>query len=76
MRDWDAFVAAGAEFRERAAVPYPTVADSPAFWLYTSGTTGTPKGAMHRACRCIAPLGVPVVPEVYSQNAGESATVG
>jgi benzoate-CoA ligase family protein len=28
--------------------PYPTTADSPAFWLYTSGTTGTPKAAMHR----------------------------
>jgi acyl-coenzyme A synthetase/AMP-(fatty) acid ligase len=27
---------------------YSTVADSPAFWLYTSGTTGMPKAAMHR----------------------------
>ncbi len=27
---------------------YRTDADSPAFWLYTSGTTGTPKAAMHR----------------------------
>jgi benzoate-CoA ligase family protein len=27
---------------------YPTTADSPAFWLYTSGTTGLPKAAMHR----------------------------
>jgi acyl-coenzyme A synthetase/AMP-(fatty) acid ligase len=26
----------------------PTLADSPAFWLYTSGTTGTPKAAMRR----------------------------
>ncbi len=28
--------------------PYPTWADSPALWLYTSGTTGKPKAAMHR----------------------------
>ena len=27
---------------------YPTTADSPAFWLYTSGTTGQAKAAMHR----------------------------
>jgi benzoate-CoA ligase family protein len=27
---------------------YDTSADSPAFWLYTSGTTGSPKAAMHR----------------------------
>jgi benzoate-CoA ligase family protein len=33
---------------EPLAEPYPSTADSPAFWLYTSGTTGTPKAAMHR----------------------------
>jgi benzoate-CoA ligase family protein len=27
---------------------YGTTGDSPAFWLYTSGTTGVPKAAMHR----------------------------
>jgi benzoate-CoA ligase family protein len=29
-------------------VTFPTYPDSPAFWLYTSGTTGRPKAAMHR----------------------------
>jgi benzoate-CoA ligase family protein len=48
VRTWNSFVAAGSDFTEQAAEPYPTVADSPAFWLYTSGTTGTPKAAMHR----------------------------
>src|SRR3954447_9643858 len=38
---------------------YPTTADSPAFWLYTSGTTGQPKAAMHRHGA------VPVVCETY-----------
>ncbi|MGW2523855.1 benzoate-CoA ligase family protein [Streptomyces sp. NPDC001617] len=41
--DWRQSTAAGAD-----GTPYPTWPDSPALWLYTSGTTGTPKAAMHR----------------------------
>ena len=41
---------------------YDTSADSPAFWLYTSGTTGTPKGAMHRHGS------IPAVSETYGQQ--------
>lgn len=34
--------------RAAADASYPTWPDSPALWQYTSGTTGTPKAAMHR----------------------------
>ncbi|SEG97094.1 benzoate-CoA ligase family [Nonomuraea solani] len=33
---------------DRTDPPYATWPDSPALWLYTSGTTGAPKAAMHR----------------------------
>lgn len=42
--DWDELTMAA----DPDATCYPTTPDSPAFWLYTSGTTGRAKGAMHR----------------------------
>jgi benzoate-CoA ligase family protein len=45
-RSWADVLAEGQ--RAGPATPYGTWFDSPGFWLYTSGTTGTPKAAMHR----------------------------
>lgn len=43
---WDELVSHGSS--ETDAPLYRSWADSPALWLYTSGTTGSPKAAMHR----------------------------
>jgi benzoate-CoA ligase len=43
---WQQFLAGGGG--KGVDEPYPTWPDSPALWLYTSGTTGEPKAAMHR----------------------------
>ena len=41
---WDALLDGADPLPE----PHPTWGESQALWLYTSGTTGKPKGAMHR----------------------------
>ncbi|MCU4186848.1 benzoate-CoA ligase family protein [Acidiferrimicrobium sp. IK] len=43
VHEWAAFAAS-----DRPVAPAATTTASPGFWLYTSGTTGRPKGAIHR----------------------------
>lgn len=45
---WDDLVARGAQADAAELAPVPAGSDAWALWLYTSGTTGKPKGAMHR----------------------------
>ncbi|GAA2844692.1 benzoate-CoA ligase family protein [Nonomuraea rubra] len=45
---WQDLLAAGEKAPAALREPAGTVDDSWALWLYTSGTTGAPKGAMHR----------------------------
>lgn len=45
---WEHLLAAGESAAPADRAADRTTEDSPALWLYTSGTTGTPKAAMHR----------------------------
>ncbi|MGH3310153.1 MAG: benzoate-CoA ligase family protein [Streptomyces sp.] len=48
LRPFDELVEEGRRRGGELQEPYITSEDSSALWLYTSGTTGKPKGAMHR----------------------------
>ena len=48
LLDWDDLLAAGDAAAPDGAPAVATSDDTSALWLYTSGTTGVPKAAMHR----------------------------
>lgn len=52
LADWTARLGRAAP----AAVPHDVRAEDPAFWLYSSGTTGRPKGIVH-SHRSVLPAG-------------------
>jgi benzoate-CoA ligase family protein len=57
---WQGFLDAGEGVD--ADRPYSSWPESPALWLYTSGTTGKPKAAMHRH------IDIKLVAELYGQQ--------
>lgn len=72
VTDFDALMAEAAP--SGPIVPEPVGADAMAFWLYTSGTTGRPKAAVHchrtlPACRHFAELlGVSAADRVFATS--------
>lgn len=60
VHSWQSLTTSGEQESPRSA--YPTPGDFPGLWLYTSGTTGRPKAAMHRH------IDIRLVAENYAQK--------